>query len=180
MFKKMNKLLPYFYEQSERQFHIRELARITHKSPASISQHLQKLRQKKLLISQKKLNHLLYKANTEEILFKVKKRAYNIETLYNSGLIHYIQEEYNQPQAIILFGSYAKGENNPQSDIDLIIITPLKKPVNLNPFEKKLHHSLQIFTYSLEELRTLTTQNKELLNNFINGIVLEGYMELFP
>jgi len=33
--------------------------------------------------------------------------------------------------------------------------------------------------YSKSEIEKMKMKNKELLNNFINGIVLEGFWELF-
>jgi len=42
---------------------------------------------------------------------------------------------------VILFGSYARGEENPKSDIDLCVLTPVndKRPIELmSGFRKKL------------------------------------------
>lgn len=175
----MNNILKYFFEEPERQLHIRELSRITKKSPASISKYLNELKKEKILLSEKKFNHIFYKANTEFPLFKTRKLSYNLEQLHTSGLIEYLQDQYNHPQAIILFGSYAKAENNLKSDIDIVIITPLKKQVKTEQFEKKLGHSIQLFIHSHDEIKLMATKNKELLNNFINGIILQGYLEIF-
>ena len=76
----------------------------------------------------------------------------------------------------MLFGSFAKAENIKKSDIDILIVSPVKKKPDLKSFEKKLRCEIQVFVYSGKELSSL--KNKELLNNFINGIVLEGYMEV--
>ena len=80
----------------------------------------------------KKLNHLLFKANVENKKFKQLKLNYNLNLLYNSGLIDYLIKELNYPEAIILFGSFAKAENNSASDIDLLIISSSKKYVHKN------------------------------------------------
>jgi hypothetical protein len=50
----------------------------------------------------------------------------------------------------------------------------MKKEVNLEKFEKKLKRKIQIFFFdSLTEIK-----NKELLNNILNGCVLEGKLKL--
>ena len=175
----MVNILKYFIEEPEREFHIRELARLTKKSPTTISKYLKNYKKRKILISKERFNHVLYKANTENRAYKDIKLWYNLKKIRKSGLIDYLIEEYNYPEAIILFGSFKKAENIPKSDIDLLIITPLKKRINLEKFEKRLNHEIQLFIHSSKEIDIMKTKNKELLNSFINGLVLEGYWEIY-
>jgi predicted nucleotidyltransferase len=54
-----------------------------------------------------------------------------VNTLANTGIV----------SRILLFGSYASGEETPDSDIDLCVLTPLndKRPIELmSGFRKKL------------------------------------------
>ena len=101
---------------------------------------------------------------------------YNLELLNKSGLVDFLLNEFNYPEAIVLFGSFAKAENIKKSDIDILVVSPIKKKIELKEFEKNTGHEIQIFIYSGKELFSL--KNKELLNSFINGIVLEGYIEV--
>jgi predicted nucleotidyltransferase len=174
----MDKILSYFIEEPEREFHVRELAQLTQKSPTTISKYLTQLKKKGLLLSTRKLHHLLFKAHTEHALFKIEKLAYHLKQLHSSGLISTLTDYYNHPEAIVLFGSFAKAESIPHSDIDLLIITPLKKEMPLAPFEKKLSHTIQLFLHSSAELQQLKIKNKELCNNMLNGITLEGFWEV--
>jgi len=163
----------YFIKEPEREFHVRELAKLTKKSPSTISKYLKQLERNNILISEKKLNHLFFKANSENPSFKDQKLFYNIKIIRDSGLINHLKDKYD-PEAIILFGSFAKAENIERSDIDILIITPSKKEINLEKFEKKLKHKIQLFLHSKKD-----KINKKLLNTFINGIKLEGYWEFF-
>jgi len=169
------KLLGYFFEEPEREFYVRELAKLLKKSPTTISKYLDLLKKEGLLVSSKKFNHLLFKADVNR-KFKDLKLNHNLNLIRESGLIEYITELFNNPEAIVLFGSFAKAENGSRSDIDFLIVSSARKKLNLKSFEKKLGHEVQVFIYSESELASL--KNKELLNNFINGIVLEGYMEV--
>lgn len=179
MFNKMENLkgeiLAYFFEEPEKEFYVRELAKLLKKSPTTISKYLEIMKKEQLLISSKKFNHLLFKAEVNR-KFKDLKLNYNLSLIRDSGLLDYIKETFNYPEAIVLFGSFAKAENIKKSDIDILIVSPAKKKLNLGNFEKKLGHEIQIFVYSGKELSSM--KNKELLNSFINGIVLEGYMEV--
>ncbi len=173
----MDKILELFIRESEREFHVREIAKLLRKSPTTISKYLKKYEKEKILISNKKSNHLFFKANSEYQRFKQLKLNYNLTLLHESGLINYLIEKFNYPEAIVLFGSFAKAENNKNSDIDLLIISPKKQDINLEKFEKKLGHKVQLFINTQSELERLKEKNKELFNNWINGIVVYGYFE---
>ncbi len=174
----MNKILEFFIKEPEREFHVREIAKILKKSPTTISKYLKEYKTKKLLLSSKRLNHLLFKANTESAQFKQLKLNYNLNILKESGLINYLSEQFNHPEAIVLFGSFAKAENNKNSDIDILVVSELKKEINLEKFRKKLGSEIQLFVHSSKEIQRMKKSNKELLNNFINGIIIYGYFEV--
>jgi predicted nucleotidyltransferase len=171
-------MLDYFFKEPEREFHVREIAKLVKKSPTTVSKMLKRFVKEKILISEKRLNHLLFKANNEEREFKQLKLNYNIKLLYKSGLIDYLVEELNYPEAIILFGSFAKAENISRSDIDLFIVSPVKKMLDLQKFENKLGHEIQIFVHSKKEIENLKKTSVELLNNVLNGKILYGFWEL--
>ncbi|MEA3414502.1 MAG: nucleotidyltransferase domain-containing protein [Nanoarchaeota archaeon] len=172
----MDKILTLFIKEPEREFHVREIAKILKRSPTTISKYLKEY--KNILLSKNKLNHLIFKANTESTKFKQLKLNYNLNILHESGLVNYLSKEFNHPSAIILFGSFAKAENNSNSDIDLLLISSKKQEPNLKKFEKKIGHKIQLFIHSEKELEKLKIKNKELFNNWINGIVIQGYFEV--
>lgn len=172
------KILELFFEQPEKEFYVRGISRILKKSPTTISKYLKKLEKDGLLIKEYRYNHLLFKANNEDSKFKQAKLNYNLKIIRESRVIEYLSEEFNNPEAVILFGSFAKGENIGKSDIDLLVISPLKKDVKLEKFEEKLG-KIQLFVKSSKEIEKMKKTNKELLNSFINGRVLYGRWEAF-
>ena len=175
----MDKLLTYFINEPEREFHVRELAKLTGKSPTTVSKYLRAYSKEHFLTVNKSRNHLLFRADTESAVFRELKVGHNLSLLRKSGLIKHLTEEYNHPAAIILFGSFARGENVPQSDIDILVITPLKKEVSVEKFEKAMHHKIQLFLHSAKDIESMKTLNKELLNSWVNGVVVQGYWEAF-
>ena len=175
----MDKISELFFKEPEREFHVRELAKLLKRSPTTISKYLKEYGSKKILISKRKLNHLLFKADTESVKFKQLKLNYNLNVLHESGLIEYLVEAFNQPEAIVLFGSFSKAEDNKNSDVDILIISSKKQEPNVEKFEKKLNHKIQLFIHSKTELEKIKKKNKELFNNWINGIVIYGYFEVF-
>jgi len=174
----MDKLIEFFIKEPEKEFYVRQIASLLKKSPTTISKYLKDYEAKNILKSERKFNHLLFKANNSEE-FKQVKLAYNLDIIKKSGLINYILEEFNNPEAILLFGSFAKAEDIKSSDIDVLVISPLKKDINMEKFENKLGHKIQIFLHSNKEIENMKEENKELLNSWINGIVLHGFLEVF-
>ena len=70
-------------------------------------------------------NSLIETANE---IFVFEKKLFNLKQVFSSGVIGYLRNELSNP-TVILFGSYAKGEDVEESDIDLYLETPSKKTV---------------------------------------------------
>lgn len=181
MSKKIDNLtiLKFFIDEPNRRFHIRELSKLTKLAPTTVTNYLNDFKNKGFLEEKKERNYILYRANAENRSYNDLKLYYNIKKIRDSGLIDFLIDELNHPQAISLFGSFRKSENLPSSDIDLFILSPIKKELNLNLFEKKLNHNIQLFINSKKEFDLMKKNNKELLNNILNGIVIEGFLEVF-
>ena len=115
-----------------------------------------------------------YSGDRSSKYYLVEKRLFNTKKIFESGLIDYLAEEYSNP-VVVLFGSYSKGEDTEDSDIDLYIETPSKKDIKLNKFEKILKRKIQAFYYP--NIRQIS--NSHLSNNIINGVVLNNFLEVF-
>ena len=175
---KMEMLKP-FLDEPEREFHIRELAKIVKVSPTTATSYLEDFNQKNLLERSKERNVILYRANSQNSMFKETKKHFNTLRILESGLIDYLNLELNYPEAIILFGSFAKGENTKQSDIDIFILSESKKELSLEKYETKIGADIQLFINNKKEFLEMKSKNKNLLNNILNGIKLSGFIEVF-
>ena len=172
MFPEVNKVLEFFLKNPITTIHLRELARRIDFSSAGCLKSLRLLVKKNFVEEHKTKAISNYKAKISSKFIQLKK-IYNIYSLYDSGLIDFLKEKYEFPEAIILFGSYSRGEDTEKSDIDIVIITSLKKNLDISKFEEKLERKINIL-----ELKNLKKAEKEFINNLINGIVLEGVFEL--
>lgn len=115
-----------------------------------------------------------YSADRTSQMFLLEKKLHNMKALFDSGLVFYLIEKYSNP-VIVVFGSFSRGEDIETSDIDLYIETPKKQQFKLKNFEDKLNRKIQVFNYS--DISRIP--NKELSNNIVNGIVLNGFLEVF-
>lgn len=100
------------------------------------------------------------------------KRADNLLLIYECGLFNYLEKEF-AGATIILFGSYSRGEDTANSDIDIAVIGRKDKKINLEVFEKKLERKININFY--DAFKGIHNHLKE---NLCNGIVLSGGIEL--
>jgi len=100
------------------------------------------------------------------------KRIDNLAQIYESGLVQFFYDTLPET-TIILFGSYALGEDTTSSDIDIAVIGTHYSHIDLNEYEKKLEREIIINYYgSFKDI------DRHLLNNILNGITLKGTVEL--
>jgi len=107
---------------------------------------------------------------TENVIHS--KRVDNLKMIYEFGLADFLEKEF-AGATIILFGSYSRGEDIFNSDIDLAIIGRKEKQIGLAKYEKDFEKKIRInFFPSFRKI------HKHLKENILNGIVLAGGIEL--
>ena len=100
------------------------------------------------------------------------KRVNNLKQIYETGLKDFLEKEF-AGATIILFGSYSRGEDIFNSDIDIAIIGRKEKNIDLKKFEDLLERKINLNFYS-----SFKDIHKNLKENLANGIVLTGGFEL--
>ena len=115
--------------------------------------------------------------NQDHIYNYSKKIAYNLMMMYESGIIEEIHKVIENPRAIVLFGSYRKGDDDETSDIDIAAEVLDSEEVKIMElgilpqlgYRKNVIVNLHIFSRNKIDLN--------LFSNIANGIVLEGFLE---
>jgi len=164
-----NNLKP-FFEDCYRRYSVREYARSFKISPPTASKILKKFNKEGLLKVTKENNYLFFWADKENKLFINLSRLYWMYEL--EDFTKYINNIFIDP-TVILFGSLSKAETKIDSNIDIAIFAN-KKELNIQEFEEKLKREIQIFIFKSPK----DISNKELLNNILNGFILEGKVRL--
>ncbi len=164
------RILKEFFKEPTEKLQLRELSRRTEISPPSVKNHLNKLIDQKLVKKIEKGLYPGYKANRNQ-KFKTYKKTDLVRTLQESGFIESLNEELSNPNAIVLFGSGAYGEDTEKSDIDILAIST-KNELNLKKYEEKINRKINLQFMKEKEIK----RNKEFANNLANGIVLDGYL----
>jgi len=100
------------------------------------------------------------------------KRVDNLKLIYETGLADHLEKEF-AGATIILFGSYSRGEDTVNSDMDIAVIGRKEKQLDLAKYEKELEKQINIiFHDSFKKI------HKHLKENLCNGIILVGGVEL--
>ena len=160
------RVLAYFYVHPTTEIHLRELARTLQISLPAVLRARKALERERLLSTRKEGPLILLRASTTHPRFGRLKRADNLVRIYESGIVDALMERCN-PAAIVLFGSYSRGDDTERSDIDIAIIDGREGDVTLDTYERKLQRPISIFQLK-------TKEKPPLLENLRNGIVLEG------
>lgn len=164
----------HFFINPTANLRVRQIERTLKLPLPSVIRYCKELEKEGILKTIRTGNIVFYTADRTNKVYLLEKKLFNIQQIHYSGLLDYIKEALNNP-SIVLFGSYAKGEDTEDSDIDLYIETSSKKSINLEKFEKRLQRKIQVFKHkTIHEI-----QNSDLANNIINGIVLNGFIEVF-
>lgn len=100
------------------------------------------------------------------------KRADNLKMVYESRLVDFLEKKF-AGGTIILFGSYSRGDDVINSDIDVAIIGRKDKIIDLTYYEKILERKININFYN-----SFKNIHKSLKENLCNGILLVGGIEL--
>ncbi len=171
--------MSYFYDEPNRWYHVREIARLAQINPTTASKYLEIHSRQQIVIKKEERGHVLFRANAEHPAYRDRKIFYNIKNIKESGVIEFLEKELHYPQAIVLFGSYSKGENDQNSDIDLFILANKKKNPDVTIYEKRLKSKIQLVIKTKDEFLVLQKENKNLVNSMLNGIILKGFLEVF-
>ena len=150
----------------------RRLAKLLKVSPTAVAKSLKLLEENDIVkVEKQEMNLNLVSLNRDNAKSFHIKRIENLKLIYETGLVEFLEEEL-PGNAIILFGSFSRGDDTLSSDIDIAVIGS-KKQINLERFEKVLERKISI--HSCKSLKEMGTELKE---NILNGIVLVGGVNL--
>ena len=168
------KVLRLFIESPHTNYYLRETARILKMDPMTVKRSLDILVKDKLLIKFEEKNRILYQANMENTSLRYLKISYNLSLLKEKKLVDFIISKMKSVTSIMLFGSFAKGENDNNSDIDIVVISTSKdKPTS--EVSKLLNRDVNLLNFSASEWSKQSKTNRAFyLDVITDGIALYG------
>ena len=152
----------------------RQISKILEVTPPAVMKALPALEKENLIKIQqdKETKRWSIELNRDHHKVMQLKRADNLKQVYESGLADFLEKEF-AGAAIIIFGSYSRGEDIANSDIDIAVIGRKDKLIDLTNYEKLLERTININFYD-----SFNKIHKHLKENLCNGITLAGGVEL--
>lgn len=174
------KVLSWFFSYPTDEFTLNQLCSKVGISKTTGKRIVQRL-MKEDFLELKKIGKLWrIKANQNHIFFRHLKIPENLELISCSGIIEEISKKFARARAIVLFGSYRKGDDTPQSDIDIAVEVLGDKPLEIIEFGtlKNLGHRknvpVNVHVFSRKKV------DINVFSNIANGIILDGFLEVKP
>lgn len=171
MVRSIQELERLFYKNPNSGFHLRGLAEIIDASPGFVSKHIRSLLERDIVDEKREGNMRVFTAKTSSGEYRRNKRAFNIREVLTSDLVPYLENKL-YPDAIVLFGSYLKGTDTEDSDIDIAVIGGRDKIPPLSEYEGEFDRKIKLTLTALDEAEP------EFIETLGNGLVLSGYLEV--
>ena len=152
----------------------RAIAEILGVSATAVAKSLPLLEEEGLIRVEKdsRMNLMLIELDRNNRMSVDMKRVENLKMVYESGLVGFLGDKF-PGSVIVLFGSYAFGEDIVGSDVDVAVVGCKEKVVDLKKYDKFFEREVRLNFYdSFGEI------NKNLRSNIFNGIVLAGRVGL--
>ena len=176
MYQKRNKVLDVlglFLADYNRQFYLREIARLTKiplKTTQNIVKYLEKCNILKSSIRGRNKYFGLNKENPETKLFVLQAEVHKtVLFLEKYPLFRSFLKEIKTNSLIVVFGSFAKFQASKDSDVDILLVSKEKLPFHLLAYNvHKIELPEKIFIKALEKQETLIKEievNHIILNN---------------
>lgn len=167
------KLLALFFTRPDESFYLRHIVRLTGGTYSAIRRELGLLHKAGLLECSRTGNQLFYSANRKSPVFP------ELESIMRktSGLVDVLRLALSTLRRDIkyafVFGSFARGEQNRASDVDLMVIGPLtlrKILPRLKSAQQNLSREINPLVFSEEEFRKRVRQQ----DHFVSSVLASG------
>jgi predicted nucleotidyltransferase len=171
-------VLTYFFSHPDENYYVREIAAIINEDPGNLSRELVKLEKEGLFKSFTRGKSKYYSLSKEYPLYKeIKEIIFKTEGI--AGSLRNIITKYKGISAALIYGSYAKGNENKASDIDLLVVGrfPLDEFTRkIRNLESKIGREINFTHYDQNEFKKETAKPGSFLNLITKGkiIVLKG------
>jgi predicted nucleotidyltransferase len=149
------KILGWFFTHIDEKFFVRQLAPILGEDPTNISREMAKLESIGILISARQGNQKQFQVN-KECSFLEELRGLVLKT---TGIAGHLKTELAKIKGVklaFIYGSFAKGQETADSDVDLFIIGSINLDLldtMLGEIERKLGRAINYVLYDFREFK---------------------------
>jgi predicted nucleotidyltransferase len=150
------KILSWLFTHPDESFFVRQLAMILGEDPTNVSREMAKLEELGILRSKRNGNLKHFQSNRECPFFEELKGLV-LKTTGVAGRIRDVLDKVAGIEFAFIYGSYAKGEEKADSDVDLLVIGDVdldRLESNLEKLEEMLGREINYVLYSMKEFKS--------------------------
>lgn len=161
------KLLGFLFSNPKKEYYLSELARMVETSPGNIQREMAKFIADGLIRKERKGNLNYYVLNPAHVLF-TEIKSLVLKTAGIEVALRELAQKHKEIELALLYGSFARSEENGESDIDLLIVSDKKLEAfysAISKLELKFNREINPTAYSSEEFRKrIATQDSFVAN----------------
>ena len=163
------KVFTWFFMHTGERFFVRQLANILKEDSTNLSRELSNL-EKIGILSSTRQGNLKYFYTNKNCSFFNELKSLVFKTVGIVGELKPVLEKFPDTKYAFIYGSYARGEEKADSDIDLIIIGNVdldRLDLLIDNIEKKIGRSINYLTYDFKEF----SSKKKAKDGFIMDVL---------
>jgi len=166
------RILAVFFDDPYREFHLREVAEVAGVSPSTAKRFLDFYEANGFLIKYAKANLVLFRADVDNNSFRSMKTA--LFLFKARPLTEYLTEAY-AGSSVVLYGSCARGEDGPGSDVDLLVVGRRAEKMDLGRYEKIMGRRINVIALDPQEWVEKAGEDGAFYERIlVDGIVIQG------
>jgi len=163
-------ILKLFFQDPEKEYYLREIARILGKEPGFFQEAINKLVNEGILKDERRADLRYFKLNKNYPIYEEIKKIIS-KTVGIEARIREIIDNLKGAECAFIFGSIAKNQESSNSDIDLMIIGGIDQDQlikEINQAEDELKREINYHLYSREEVIKQLRINNDFLVKVFN------------
>ena len=156
----------------EKWWYLSELAEFLHTRPSSLQRELSSLQQSGILQQRKDGRRTYFKAEVRSPIFRELRSMFEKTVGLIPTLTIALRPFANRIVCALVYGSIARREEHPASDIDLMVIGNVglgDLAPSLRKIEKRLGRELNVTNYSVDEFREKVAGGDHFLTTVLKG-----------
>ena len=163
-------LLALLYLNPDRQFYLTEIARLTGISQGTLHRELKPLVHDEILLSEKRINHIFYSANTGSPIYEELRGILFKAFAVGEVIAEALEPHREMIAAAFVYGSIPRGSDTARSDIDLFCIGRIKfgeLAIALAKPEEILGRAISIYSMTSSEFADKIKEQ----NHFVSTVI---------
>ncbi len=168
-------IIQLFLKNPEKEYYFREIAKNLNKEPSHYQKYLDNLVEDKILLDERRGNMRFFKLNKDHPLYEEIKSIVS-KTIGLEAEIKKLVDNLNNVEYAFIFGSIAKGLENVNSDVDLILIGSIDQnslTAMISSAEKKISREINYHIYSSREIIKKLKEKDEFISNIFSSPIIK-------